>query len=171
MENTLFKKSYLLKNINRVKYDDLWDKNGLFTTIRVVGKPYHFVLFNQHLKNLYFSLRQFGIKTHLNKKKILKMIHSQFNKKRTYDHLLRIAIDSKLLSLSLRKRLKPQKKFFASTTIYQRPNHRYKNLKYRKILSYISSIDTSSHEILLLKKKCLLEGGTTNLLFITIFHT
>ena len=131
MANILFKKSYLLKNFNRVEYDDLWNKNGIFTTIRVIGKPYRFVLFDQHLKNLYFSLRQLRIKINFNKRKILRIINSQFDKKKDYDHLLRIAIDSRLLSLSLRKRLKPQKKFFASIKIYQRPNYKYKNLKYK----------------------------------------
>ena len=45
-------------------------------------------------------------------------------------------------------------------------DNKYKNLNYRKILNYISTINTTSKEILLVKKNCLLEGCTTNLLFI-----
>jgi branched-subunit amino acid aminotransferase/4-amino-4-deoxychorismate lyase len=102
----------------------------------------------------------------LSKRKICKIINNLFNKKTTYDHLFRIAINSNILSLSLRTRSKPQKKFFASIALYQRPDYRYKNLNYRKILNYISTINTASKEILLVKKNYLLEGCTTNLLFI-----
>ena len=166
MENILFKKSYLLNNFKEVKYNDLWNKKGIFTTIRVIGRPYCLYLFNQHLKNLNYSLKRFGINASLSKRKICKIINNLFNKKTTYDHLFRIAINSNILSLSLRKRVKPQKKFFASIALYQRPDYKYKNLNYRKILNYISKINTASKEILLVNKNYLLEGCTTNLLFI-----
>ena len=166
MENILFKKSYLLSNFKEIKYNDLWNKKGIFTTIRAIGRPYCLYLFNQHLKNLNYSLKKFGINASLSKRKICKIINNLFNKKTTYDHLFRIAINSNILSLSLRKRVKPQKKFFASIALYQRPDYKYKNLNYRKILNYISKINTASKEILLVNKNYLLEGCTTNLLFI-----
>ena len=166
MENILFKKSYLLSNFKEIKYDDLWNKKGIFTTIRVIGRPYCLYLFDQHLKNLNYSLKKFGINASLSKRKICKIINNLFNKKTTYDHLFRVAINSNILSLSLRTRVKPQKKFFASIASYQRPDYKYKNLNYKKILNYISTINTASKEILLVKKNYLLEGCTTNLLFI-----
>ena len=166
MENILFKKSYLLSNFKEIKYNDLWNKKGIFTTIRVIGRPYCLYLFDQHLKNLNYSLKKFGINASLSKRKICKIINNLFNKKTTYDHLFRIAINSNILSVSLRVRPKPKKKFFASIVSYRRPDYKYKNLNYRKILNYISTINTTSKEILLVKKNCLLEGCTTNLLFI-----
>jgi len=166
MENILFKKSYLLSNFKEIKYNDLWNKKGIFTTIRVIGRPYRLYLFDQHLKNLNYSLNKFGINASLSKRRICKIINNLFTKKITYDHLFRIAINSNILSVSLRTRLKPQKKFFASIILYQRPDYKYKNLNYRKILNYISTINTASKEILLVKKNYLLEGCTTNLLFI-----
>ncbi len=99
MENILFKKSYLLNNFKEVKYNDLWNKKGIFTTIRVIGRPYCLYLFNQHLKNLNYSLKKFGINASLSKRKICKIINNLFNKKTTYDHLFRVAINSNILSL------------------------------------------------------------------------
>ena len=96
MENILFKKSYLLSNFKEIKYNDLWNKKGIFTTIRVIGRPYCFYLFDQHLKNLNYSLKKFGINASLSKRKICNIINNLFNKKTTYDHLFRIAINSSI---------------------------------------------------------------------------
>ena len=55
--NILFKKSYLLSNFKEIKYNDLWNKKGIFTTIRVIGRPYRLYLFDQHLKNLNYYFK------------------------------------------------------------------------------------------------------------------
>ena len=48
----------------------------------------------------------------------------------------------------------------------KRERPQYKNLKYKKILSYLSKIDNSKSDIGLLSNSKLLETGTSNLLFI-----
>ena len=61
MVNILFKKSYQLKTLQVVPYEDLWNTKGIFTTIRVYGKFKRFVLLERHLinlNNLSFDLNQ-----------------------------------------------------------------------------------------------------------------
>ena len=147
MENILFKKSYLLSNFKEIKYNDLWNKKGIFTTIRVIGRPYCLYLFDQHLKNLNYSLKKFGINTSLSKRKICKIINNLFNKKTTYDHLFRIAINSNILSVSLRVRPKPKKKFFASIVSYRRPDYKYKNLNKKIIFKNFPSLEAQISSI------------------------
>ena len=48
----------------------------------------------------------------------------------------------------------------------KRDKPQYKNLKYKKILSYLSKMDNSKSDIGLLSNRKLLETGTSNLLFI-----
>ena len=48
----------------------------------------------------------------------------------------------------------------------KRDRPQYKNLKYKKILSYLSKMDNSKSDIGLLSNRKLLETGTSNLLFI-----
>jgi len=48
----------------------------------------------------------------------------------------------------------------------KRERPQYKNLKYKKILSYLSKMDNSRSDIGLLSNSKLLETGTSNLLFI-----
>ena len=48
----------------------------------------------------------------------------------------------------------------------KRERPQYKNLKYKKILSYLSKMDNSKSDIGLLSNGKLLETGTSNLLFI-----
>ena len=39
MVTLLLKKSYLHKDLKEVKFKDLWNSYGVFTTMRVIGKP------------------------------------------------------------------------------------------------------------------------------------
>ena len=167
MENILFKKSYLLNNLKEIKFKDLWGSYGIFTTIRIIGKPIKILFFKDHINNLIKSLKIYKIKTtNLEKKlKIIIKINLKYNIK--YNHLLRLAVNNKTISVSLRKRLKPKKKFYARIKNYKRINPKLKNLKYNKILSFLNNINISNTEVILSYKKTLLEGCTTNVLFVS----
>ena len=162
MANYLFKKSFQLKTFKPIVYNDLWGKRGVFSTIRVIGKKPNYILFKNHIKNINFSLKKLDINVVLSKEKLLLNI-PLFKKIKKYDHLLRIAINSKTLSISLRKRLAPVKNFDAVLYLHQRSNPLIKNLYYKKIIKKLSFIDMKKTEIILFKNNLLLEGCTTNI--------
>lgn len=163
MANFLFKKSFQLKNFKSKIYDDLWGKRGVFSTIRVFGKKPNYILIQKHLKNINLSLKKLNINYILSEKKLLSII-PKLKKIEKYDHLLRVAINSKSISISLRKRLEPGKNFQSILYTYQRSNPSFKNLYYKKIIKKLSSINMQEQEVILLKNNFLLEGCTTNIL-------
>ena len=163
MADFLFKKSFQLKNLKPKIYDDLWGKRGVFSTIRVIGKKPNYILFNDHLKTINLSLKKLDINYTLSEKKLLSII-PKLEKIKKYNHLLRVALSSKSISISLRKRFEPSKNFQSILYSYQRSNPSLKNLYYKKILKKLSSINMQGEEILLLKDNFLLEGCTTNIL-------
>ena len=165
MVNFLFKKSYNFNNFNKVKYDHLWGSKGVFTTVRVVGRSPRYIFLKEHLTQLNKSLRKQNIKFALTEKKLLELIPHQLNIKK-FNHLLRIAVKQKLISISLRSRLTPSNNFQCQLVNYQRANARLKNLHYKKILSLQKNIDMQKKEILFYSKKNVLEGSTTNLILI-----
>ena len=61
MANFLLKKSYHINNLKVSKFKDLWGSHGVFTTIRLVGKPGKLVIFNNHFINLIKSLKKYKI--------------------------------------------------------------------------------------------------------------
>ena len=69
------------------------------------------------------------------------------NKSRKYDHLLRVALNNKMISISLRKRLKSKSDFNLKLINYQRIDPKYKNLKYKKILNFLNKIDITKLEV------------------------
>ena len=71
-----------------------------------------------------------------------------------------------MISISLRKRFKPKSNFILQLVNYKRVDPEYKNLKYKKILSFLNKMDTTKSDIALYKNKKILESGTSNLLFI-----
>ena len=91
---------------------------------------------------------------------------ANLSKERKYNHLLRIAINKKVISISLRKRVKPKLNFNLMLVKLKREKPEFKNLKYKKILSYLSKMDNSQSDIALVSNKKLLETGTSNLLFV-----
>ena len=93
-------------------------------------------------------------------------IDKNLSKKRKYNHLLRIAINKKIISISLRKRVKPKLNFNLKLVKLKREKPKFKNLKYKKILSYLTKMDNSRSDIALVSNKKLLETGTSNLLFV-----
>tara|TARA_B100000686_G_scaffold88800_1_gene95496 strand:- start:166 stop:936 length:771 start_codon:yes stop_codon:yes gene_type:complete len=166
MVNLLLKKSYRLKDLKESRFRDLWNHHGVFTTMRIMGKPVKILFFKEHINNLIKSLKVYKIVKKNLKKDILKLIEININKNRKYDHLLRIALNNKLISISLRKRYKPKPQFILKLINYKRIDPEYKNLKYKIIHKYLNKIDTKKYDIALYKNNKLLETGTSNLLFI-----
>ena len=160
------KKSYLLKNLQEVDFKDLWGDHGIFTTMWIFGKPPKILFFKNHISNLVESLQKFGIKKRFLKKDILNILNSNLSKNTTYNHLLRVALNKKIISVSLRKRISPKLDFNLKLVNLKREKPQYKNLKYKKILSYLSKMDNSKSDIALVKNNKIFETGTSNLLFI-----
>jgi len=166
MATLLLKKSYRHKDLKEIKFHDLWNSYGVFTTMRIVGKPPKILFFKEHIENLINSLKAYKINKKNIKKNIFKLIKLNLNKNNQYDHLFRVASNNKMISISLRKRLKPKNKYSLKLVNYKRIDPEYKNLKYKKIMSCLKKIDTTKSDIALYKNKKILESGTSNLLFI-----
>jgi len=167
MVKYLLKKSYRHKDLKELKFNDLWDYNGVFTTMWIYGKPPKILFFNSHINSLVKSLKVFKIFKKDIKKKILKLISLNINKKKSYNHLLRVALNKNIISISLRQRIKPKKNFYLKLVNYKRIKPEYKNLKYKIILKYLSKINTSKNDIALCVNKKVLETGTSNLIFVS----
>ena len=164
MVNFLFKKSYQLKTLKPIVYDDLWGKKGVFTTIRIVGREPNYILLFNHIKNMNSSLKKMNINFSLSEKKLFILVKPLLNLKKSYDHLLRIAVNSNIISFSLRQRFQSNNNFTAVIISYQRTNPFFKNLYYKKIIKILSSINTQKQEVILSSRGLLLEGCTTNVL-------
>jgi len=162
----LLKRSYQLKDLQELDFKDLWGDHGIFTTMWIFGKPPKILFFNKHIKNLIKSLHKYGIKKKIIKKNIIKVINKNLSKKKNYNHLLRIALNKNTISISLRKRIAPIANFELKLVNLKRERPKFKNLKYKKVLSYLIKMDNSKSDIGLVYKKKILETGTSNLLFI-----
>jgi len=160
------KKSYQLKNLNEINFKDLWGDHGVFTTMWIFGKPAKILFFENHIKNLIKSLNRYGIIKKSLKKDILKILNINLSKSKRYNHLLRIALNKKVISISLRKRIKPKLDFNLKLVNLRREKPQYKNLKYKKILSHLTKLDNSKSDIGLVVNNKILETGTSNLLFV-----
>jgi len=166
MVTLLLKKSYRHKDLKELKFHDLWDSYGVFTTMRVIGKPAKILFFREHIENLIRSLKVYKINKKSIKQNIFKLIKLNLKKNKKYDHLFRVAANNKMISISLRKRFKPKSNFSLKLINYKRIEPEYKNLKYKKIMSFLKKMDTTKSDIALYKNKKILESGTSNLLFI-----
>ena len=160
------KRSYQLKDLQEVDFKDLWGEHGIFTTMWIFGKPPKILFFENHIKNLVKSLEIYHVKKRTLKKDILKIINRNLSKKVQYNHLLRVAVNKKIISISLRKRVSPKSNFDLKLVNLKREKPKYKNLKYKKILKHLIKLDNSKSDIGLVKNKKILETGTSNLLFI-----
>ena len=110
MATLLLKKSYQLSNLKEVTFKDLWGSRGVFTTMRMVGKPPKLILLKPHIENLIKSTKKYGIR----KKNLKNIIKDLINKNTLFkgpDNLFRIALNKKLISVSIRKRPKPKSNF------------------------------------------------------------
>ena len=166
MVNYLLKKSYQLKDLKEINFNDLWGGQGVFTTMWIYGKPSKILFFKNHINNLMKSTRAYSIKKSSIRSDILKLLKKNINSKRKYNHLLRIAVTKKTLSISLRKRIKPKLNFDLKLVNLKRQKPEYRNLKYKEILKHLSKLDNSKSDIGLCSNKMIFETGTSNLLFI-----
>ena len=161
----LLKKSYQASNQKEIGFKDLWGSHGVFTTIRLLGKPGKLILFKSHFKGLIKSLKKYKIYSKNIETNIKRLIYSSINKNINYDHLFRIALTKKFISISIRKRLKPKKDFELKLINYKRIDPETKNLYYKKILKELNKYDPSKTDIALVYKGKILETCTSNILF------
>ena len=81
------------------------DKGACLQLLEIVGSPPKFILLDEHIKNLNISLKKLGINFVLTHKQMKELFHSSiYENIEAYDHLFRIAINSKKISMSLRPR-------------------------------------------------------------------
>jgi len=166
MVTYLLKKSYRRKDLKEVIFQDLWGDNGIFTTMWIFGDVPKILFFKKHIKNLIRSLNIYQLsKTNL-ENNILNLLKKNIKKDQIYNHLLRVAVNNKIISISLRKHIKPKLKFDLKLVNYKRIKPEFKNLKYKIILKHLSKMDPSSSDIGLCNDKKLFESGTSNILFI-----
>ena len=165
MVTFLLKKSYQLSNLKEVPFQDLWGSRGVFTTMRMIGKPPRLILLKSHIDNLIKSTKKYGIRKK-NLKKIIEDLVNKYNIYKGPDNLFRIALNKKLISISIRKRPKLKKNFKLLLFKYKRIEPSYKNLYYKKIIAQLNKVDSSKYDIALVSNKKILETGTSNLVFI-----
>ena len=126
MVTLLLKKSYLHKDLKEVKFNDLWNGYGIFTTMRVIGRSAKILFYKTHIDNLIKSLNKYNIRKKNLRKNILKLIKLNLKKNKNYDHLLRVALNNKIISISLRKRPIPKSNFKLKLVNYKRVDAAYK---------------------------------------------
>ena len=160
------KKSYQIKNLKEIDFKDLWNDHGVFTTMWVFGKPPKILFFKNHINNLIKSLKAYSILKSSIKQNIIKLIRNNLNKKKEYNHLLRIALNKNTLSISLRKKIKSKSNFDLKLVNLKRTKPEFKNLKYKKILKHLSKLDNSKSDIGLCFDSKIFETGTSNLIFV-----
>jgi len=166
MVTYLLKKSYQHKTLKEINFKDLWGDKGVFTTMRIFGKPAKILFFKKHINNLVKSLKIYKLDRVNIEKDILKLIRVNINKSKFYNHLLRVAINKKIISVSLRDRKMPKLKFNLKLINHKRIDPELKNLKYKLILKYLSKMDNTTSDVGLCFEKKILESGTSNIFFI-----
>jgi len=167
MANYLLKKSYQRKDLKEIKFRDLWNDHGVFTTMWIYGKPPRILFFKSHINNLIKSLKVYKIYERRINAQILKLINLNIKKNKKYNHLLRIAVKKNIISISIRNKIKIQRNFNLSIIKYKRIKPEYKNLKYKIILKHLSKLDPSKSDVVLVFNNKILESGTSNLLFVS----
>ena len=166
MVTYLLKKSYQRKDLKKVVFNDLWNSHGVFTTMWIFNHPHKILFFNKHIDNLIQSLKDYNLYDTNIKKNIIKIIKLNLKKNIKYNHLLRVAVNRNLISISLRKRIKSKANFELKLFHCKRTSPEYKNLKYKKILNYLSKVNTSICDIGLCTDSKILESATANILFV-----
>ena len=147
MVNYLLKKSYRLKDLKEIEFNDLWGDHGVFTTMWIFDKPSKILFFKEHINNLIKSSKAYSVFKKSLKTDILNILKENLNSKTKYNHLLRIALNKKTLSISLRKRVKPNLNFDLRLVNLKRQKPEFKNLKYKEILKYLTKLDNSKADI------------------------
>ena len=163
MVTYLLKKSYQHKTLKEVNFKDLWGDKGVFTTMRILGKPAKIIFFKKHIKNLIKSLKVYKLNKVNLEKNILKLIKLNIDKNKSYNHLLRVAVNKNIISVSLRDRKTPKLKFNLKLINYKRIDPEFKNLKYKLIIKHLSKMDNTTSDVGLCFQKKILESGTSNM--------
>jgi len=166
MVTYLLKKSYQHKTLKEVNFKDLWGDKGVFTTMRILGRPIKIIFFKNHIKNLIKSLKVYKLNRANIEKDILKIIKLNVDITKSYNHLLRVAINKKIISISFRERKTPKLKFNLKLINHKRVDPELKNLKYKFILKYLAKMDNTTSDVGLCFDKKILESGTSNIFFI-----
>jgi 4-amino-4-deoxychorismate lyase len=166
MVTYLLKKSYQHKTLKEVNFKDLWGDKGVFTTMRILGKPAKIIFFKKHIKNLIKSLKFYKLNKINIEKNILKLIKLNVDKSKSYNHLLRVAVNKKIISISLRERKTPKLRFNLKLINHKRIDPELKNLKYKLIIKHLSKMDNTTSDVGLCFEKKILESGTSNIFFI-----
>ncbi len=133
MVNYLLKKSYRLKDLKEIEFKDLWGDHGVFTTMWIFDNPSKILFFKKHINNLIKSSKMYSISKTSLKSDILSILKDNLKSKSKYNHLLRIVLNKKVLSISLRKRIKPNLNFDLKLINLKRQKPEFKNLKYQRI--------------------------------------
>jgi len=166
MVNYLLKKSYRLKDLKEVEFKDLWGDHGVFTTMWIFDNPPKILFFKNHINNLIKSSKAYSISKQSLRSDIFNLLNKNLSKKKRYNHLLRIALNKKNISISLRKRITPSLNFNLKLVNLKRQKPEFKNLKYKEILKHLSKLDNSKTDIGLCSSKKIFETGTSNVLLI-----
>jgi len=61
MVNYLLKKSYQLKDLKEIEFNDLWGDHGVFTTMWIFDKPSKILFFKEHINNLIKSSKAYSV--------------------------------------------------------------------------------------------------------------
>ena len=133
--------------------------------MRMIGKPPRLLLFKLHIENLMKSTKKYGVRKKNLKKIIIDLIKKNLIYK-GHDNLFRIALNKKLISVSIRKRPKSKKNFKLLLFKYKRIEPNFKNLYYKKILAKLGKVDSTRFDIALVSNDKILETGTSNLVFV-----
>ena len=166
MATLLLKKSYLTNSLKEVPFKDLWGSHGVFTTMRVIGKPFKIIFLKNHLNNLINSTKDYKIFKKNVKSKLNQILKINLKRRKKYNHLLRLAITNNLISISIRNRITPSKNFKLKLLKYRRLDPEYKNLKYKFILKNMQNINLKSSDLALTFNNQIYETGTANLIFV-----
>ena len=79
MVKYLLKKSYRLKDLKEIKFNDLWGDHGVFTTMWIYGAPPKILFFEEHINNLVKSTKYYSIVKPTIRSDILKLIKDNVN--------------------------------------------------------------------------------------------
>jgi branched-subunit amino acid aminotransferase/4-amino-4-deoxychorismate lyase len=74
MVNYLLKKSYRLKDLKEIEFNDLWGDHGVFTTMWIFDRPSKILFFKEHINNLIKSTKAYSISKSSLRSDILRLI-------------------------------------------------------------------------------------------------
>ena len=168
MANNLFEKSFNIKNNTyySTQFKPLWGQKGVFTSIPVIGKTPRLIGLNKYLSTFNTTCRDYKFATKIDLSIIRSLVGGDLKKIKYFNHLLRIATNGTTLSISLRKRIKTKDSVIGFIKKYKRRDFKNKNLFYKKLLKFMSEINYSENEIILIRNDEITEGAVTNLVFI-----